>query len=107
METIFRKVSMEERLPKERKEYFVLKGTNQLFCGAKFFDGNKFPFQEGDLPVRFWLEEIELPNDDVLEKRFPTNINEPSDIKGTNSDNLCKQLGAEWMRNFVLVSMSK
>lgn len=40
----------------------------------------------------------ELPDDDKIEEAFPTTFKEPVDIKGTNDDNLCKQVGAEWMK---------
>lgn len=85
---------MAERLPKERKEYLVMKGTNQLFYGVKFWDGNKFFFQEGDLPVRFWLEEIELPTDEQIGKQFKYKSNVGYPESNIN--------GAKWLRDFVL-----
>ena len=105
METIFRKVSVNKRLPKHGRYltdwgWLNYEGLFPNEIGTHWYE----EYEPNSIPrnPNWWFEEIQFPTDDELEKRFPTNINEASDIKGTNSDNLCKQLGAEWMRDFIL-----
>ena len=67
MSGIFRKVMCSDRLPKvENENYFTIseKGHEKI----RFFNGTRFEsaYHEGE--VKWWLEEIELPSDEEIEK---------------------------------------
>ena len=67
MSGIFRKVMCSDRLPKvENENYFTIseKGHEKI----RFFNGTRFEsaYYEGE--VKWWLEEIELPSDEEIEK---------------------------------------
>lgn len=86
MNTIFRKVST--RLPNKTGLYHTNRGMINYFNGLKTF--------EGKAHIQYWLEEVELPNDEQIEKESVGAYDETCYIKG-----------AKWMRNFVLAVTAK
>lgn len=59
-QTVFRKVSVKERLPSESGIYLTNKCTLHFISGCKRFMGND---------PQWWLEEIELPSDEDIQLR--------------------------------------
>lgn len=98
MKTIFRKVSVKDRLPNEDGEYITNYGSNTrlLTCNHK----RKWTVQFGDtveVTPNYWLEEVELPTDKEIDNTFPLQYG--MDILNFNTDT---RKGAKWMRDNIL-----
>lgn len=99
METIFRKVSVNRRLPKDEYPVPVIVRDDR---GVDYYDTTNYEddawncILEGH-HVMYWLEEIELPSDEQIEKQFPHSKNE-SEKKAMYN----RRKGAKWMRDKIL-----
>jgi hypothetical protein len=72
METIYRTVKVSDRLPEKEGWYFVLAKDKQPESVYPFSDSNKL---EWLIEVDAWLEEIEIPTDEEIEKSVKTTAN--------------------------------
>lgn len=108
METIFRKVSAKEA-PKKNGNYFIAyKDNNEIvFSDSAWSKDNGWWTGVKDCMI-YWLEEIELPSDEEIEKKFLAKglmitkdgqFSEPATIEMYY--NYLRQEGAKWMRDFV------
>ena len=93
MKTIFRKVSVKEKLPQQNGICFTSNGLN-YYSAYEGFSINK-DAREKD--VEWWLEEIELPTDEEIKMEFPKYGKDFTDLQFQE-----RREGAEWMRDFVL-----
>lgn len=99
--TIYRTVSVRERLPKEENNYDVIffEGTEHRCVQTVHFD-RQYYFHCPDMDctgITHWLEEIELPMQADLIKEFGA-----TDSSEGDKINRMWLEGAKWMRNFVL-----
>ncbi len=92
MEKLYRKVNCSDRMPKENKECFTDTGLatyllkdNQWYYVA-FLRCNPQP--------DWWLEEIQLPNDEEIESQYCMTRYESPDFDWMS--------GAKWMRDLIL-----
>ena len=77
-QTVFIKVLVDDRLPTVKGS--IIGQCGDIPCLQQFyFDGKEFKdlFDDHPFPVKWWLEEIELPSEDEL--------NEKSDLKKGSS----------------------
>lgn len=85
-------------LPKNHKgELFVLTldGGKDVFWN---YDSNN-PVHVNDLKCsyEFWLEQIELPSDDLIDEQFP--LSTPHGF--FNIDNFKTRFGAKWLKQLI------
>ena len=96
MKTIYRKVLVSERLPeKVSQRYFTNKGLTYLWEGQQWFEDN----------IEYWLEEIELMDNEKIETEFSSEPMKSENDDATRHKNdvlYGKREGAKWMRDFVL-----
>ena len=107
METTYRKVLVTERLPKEFGMYLTTRGWRLFQDKTKEFEEPEKHKGGGDEPypdLAWWLEEIELPTDKIIE--FESKKEEID--KGLSiMMRVSWEFGAKWMRNFVLAATPK
>jgi len=97
MNTIFRKVSVEERLPKDGMKGYV---TN---CGIFIYNGG---WHNGDTSgVEWWLEEIKLPAQSEIESEMKKRCTSSGGFFN-GADAKWFNRGARWALSFVLVEKS-
>jgi len=92
MNKIFRQVSVKERLPEKYPVIFITRNNYPHLYGGHYNT------DEGYLKITFdyWLEEIELPTDKDIRKRFYC-----EGLRKVHAMQHCWN-GAEWMRDFIL-----
>lgn len=103
MNTIFRRVSAKERLPKKDGVYIALRSGYTM--GDWDFKNGEWT-HEGNEGVKYelewWLEEIELPSNVEILKEFGA-----TDSSEGDKINRMWMEGAKWMRDFVLAVTPK
>ena len=99
METIFRKVSVNERLPNKTGRYFCLGNVYGNLTSLFFNNQKRWMELQDEYHPEYWLEEIELPTDEEIEKEG-MKIDSQEEIH--DYYNHGKMVGMKWMRRFVL-----
>ena len=94
---IFRKVYIKEKPPTKTDSYITNLGWNHF----SVYKGRNEWSDNGNIEnvLSWWMEEIELPTDEELEKIMPTKGDFPIEVK---IDNGFRQQGAILMRMRVL-----
>ena len=92
MKTIFRKVSVKERLPEHEDNLFTSEGMTPFDLKSKHFYS---PHPRKWVYPEWWLEEIELPSDKQIEDKVMNGYL-------INEENIARVKAAKWMRDFVL-----
>lgn len=110
--TIYRTVSVRERLPKEENNYDVIffEGTEHRCVQTVHFD-RQYYFHCPDMDctgITHWLEEIELPNRGKVESEGHKHGEESVGDSFVKFKVDCAfRAGAEWMKDFVLAVTPK
>jgi|GEM_PF-4324562 len=94
--TVFRKVSVKERLPNKRDVYFTIMDNH--YPNPSEFKGDKWVFNGRDFnEVTHWLEEVHVPSIDEIsaeaDRQFPA---------GRHAEADGFKRGGQWMFNRIL-----
>lgn len=107
METIFRKVLVTDRMPEKGKEVFAINKYKDICYGTIHDHYSDFGMEyfcenenENMEDITYWLEEIQLPNDDDMR----TDIDRVHKQRSIShpQENLHRTQGAKWLRDLVL-----
>ena len=97
---LFRKVSADERMPNKTGLYHTNRGMTNYFHGLKKF--------EHDPHIDYWLEEIELPSEEDIERKgdeYGVRHGWRSESYDSSNDvGIAFERGATWVRSLAVTA---